>query len=76
MLPFGRISCRYFQYVNTLPRSLLSQDIENQQIPSLKYTVITSRLRQNERNRAFGMLVAGNSVIALHLFLVLLGCCP
>ena len=26
----------------------MSQDIENQQITSLKYTAITSRLRQNE----------------------------
>ena len=73
ILPSGRISCRYYQYVNTLPRSPLSQDIENQQITSLKYTVITSRLRQNERDRAFGMLVAGNSVIALHFFSGALG---
>ena len=32
---------------------------------SLKYTVITPHLRQNDRNRAFGMLVAGTSVNAL-----------
>ena len=40
----------------------MSQDIENQQITSLKYTAITPHLHQNERKRAFGMLVAGNSV--------------
>ena len=43
--------------------SLLSQDIENQPITSPKYTVIMLRLRQNEHNMAFGMLVARNSVI-------------
>ena len=31
----------------------MSQDIENQQITSLKYTAITSRLRQNERKYGF-----------------------
>ena len=41
--------------------SLLSQEIENQQITSLKYTVVLPRLRQNERNMVFGMLVAGTS---------------
>ena len=46
----------------------LSQDIENQQITSLKYTVITSR--QNERNRALGMLVAGTSVNELQVCFV------
>ena len=66
----GRVSCHYFQYVNTLFRSLLSQDIENQQITSLKYTVITPRLRQYERNRAFGMLVAGTSVNELQVCFV------
>ena len=55
------VSCQYFQYVNTLFRSLLSQEIENQQITSLKYTVVLPRLRQNERNRAFSMVVAGTS---------------
>ena len=30
-------------------------------ITSLKYTVITSRLRQNESNRAFDMLVAATA---------------
>ena len=45
----------------------MSQDIENQQITSLKYTAITPRLRQNEQNMAFGMLVAGNSVSALQV---------
>ena len=42
----------------------MSQDIENQQITSLKYTAITPRLRQNEQKRAF---VAGNSVNALQV---------
>ena len=31
----------------------MSQDIENQQITSLKYTAITPRLRQNERKWGF-----------------------
>ena len=62
ILPSSRVSCQYFQYVNTLFRRLLSQDIENHIITSLKYTVITPRLRQNERNRAFGMLVAATRV--------------
>ena len=68
--PLRTVSYQYFQYVNTLFRSLLSQDIENQQITSLKYTVIMPRLRQNERNRTFGMLVAGTSVIELHFCFV------
>ena len=50
--------------------SLLSQDTDNQQITSLKYTVITSRLRQNERNRDFGMLVAGTSLNDLQVYFV------
>ena len=67
----GRVSCQYFQYVNTLFRSLLSQDVESQQIRSLKHSVIiTPRLRQNERNRAFGMLVAGTSVNELQVCFV------
>ena len=45
----------------------MSQDMENQQITSLKYTAITLRLRQMSENRAFGMLVAGNSVNALQV---------
>ena len=40
----------------------MSQDIENQQMTSLKYTVITPRLCKMSENTAFGMLVAGNSV--------------
>ena len=31
----------------------MSQDIDNQQITSLKYTAITPRLRQNERKKGF-----------------------
>ena len=41
--------------------SLLSQEIENQQITSMKYTVVLPRLRQNERNMVFGILVAGTN---------------
>ena len=48
----------------------MSQDIENQQVTSLKYTVITSRLRQNERNRDFGILVVGTSVNKLQVYFV------
>ena len=72
MLPFVRITCQYFQYANTLFKSLSSQEIINQQKTSLKYTVITPRLRQNERNRAFGMLVAGISVNALQVCFIAL----
>ena len=50
----------------------MSQKIENQQKTSLKYTVMTPRLHQNERNRAFGMLVAGISVNALQVCVVAL----
>ena len=63
----GRISCQCFQYVNTLFRSLMSQDIENQQITSLKYTAITPRFVKMSENRDFGMLVVGNSVNALQV---------
>ena len=49
----GRLSLRYFEYVNTLFRSLSSQSIENQQITSAKYTVLMIRVRQNWRNKAF-----------------------
>ena len=57
-------------FTNTLFRSHLSQNIENQQITLLKYTVITPRLRQNERYRAFGILVAGTSVNELQVCFV------
>ena len=40
----------------------MSQDIENQQITSLKYTAIYVKMSEN---RAFGMMVTGNSVNAL-----------
>ena len=49
----GRLSLRYFEYVNTLPGSLSSQNIENQQITSAKYTVQIIRVRQNGRKKAF-----------------------
>ena len=55
-----------FSICNTLFRGLLSQDIENQHITSLKYTVITPR------NRAFGMLVDGTRVNALQVCFVAL----
>ena len=64
-MPFGRIIRQYFQNVNTLFKSLMSQKIEKQQKKSLKYTVMTPPLHQNERNLAFGLLVAGMSVKAL-----------
>ena len=47
----------------------MSQDIENQQITSLKYTAIIEHhlyVKMSE-NRAFGMLIAGNSVNALQV---------
>ena len=50
----GRLSLWYFEYVNTLFGSLSSQNIENQQITSVKYTVLMLRVRQNELKRAFG----------------------
>ena len=49
-LPFH---VRYFEYINTLFGSLLSQNIENQQITSAKYTVLMLCVRQNERKKAF-----------------------
>ena len=52
----------FFQYANTLFRSRVSQKIVNHIITSLKYTVLTPRLRQNEHNRAFSMLVAATRV--------------
>ena len=52
--------------------SLLSQEIENQQITSLKYTVVLPRLRQNERNMVFGMLVVGTSENELQVCFVVL----
>ena len=45
----------------------MSQDIENQQITSLKYTAITPGYVKMSKNRAFGMLVAENSVNALQV---------
>ena len=56
-----RFTCRYCEYVNTLLESLLSQDIENQLIKLPKYSVKMLRLRQNECNTAFDMLVTGTS---------------
>ena len=50
----GRLSLRYFEYLITLFGSLSSQNIENQQITSAKYTVLMLRVRQNERKKAFG----------------------
>ena len=50
----GRLSFRYFEYVNTLFGSLSSQNIENQQITSAKYYVLMLGVRQNWRKKAFG----------------------
>ena len=50
----GRLSLRYFEYVNTLFGSLSSQNIDNQQIRSAKYTVLMLRVCQNWRKKAFG----------------------
>ena len=50
----GRLSLRYFEYVNALFVSLSSQNIENQQITSAKYTVVMLCVRQNQRKKAFG----------------------
>lgn len=44
-----------------------SPDVENQQIMSLKYTVIMLRLRQNKRNRGCDIVVAGTNVKVLHV---------
>ena len=43
----GRLSLQYFEYVNTLFGSLSSQNIENQQITSVKYTVLMLCVHQN-----------------------------
>ena len=50
----GRLSLRKFEYVNTLFRSLSSQNIENQQITSAKYTVLMLRVGQNWHKKAIG----------------------
>ena len=49
-----RLSIRYFEYVNTPFGSNLSQNIENQQITSAKYTVLMVHVIQNDRKKAFG----------------------
>ena len=54
ILKSGRLSLRYFEYVNTLLGSISSQNIEYQQITSAKYTALMLRVRQNERKKAFG----------------------
>ena len=53
ILKSGRLSLRYFEYVNTLLGSLSSQNIEYQQITSAKYIALILRVRQNERKKAF-----------------------
>ena len=63
ILPSERLTRRYFKYVNTQFESLfLVGASKNQPITSPKCTVIMPRLRQNERDRAFGMLAAITSV--------------
>ena len=54
VLKSGRLSLRYFENVNTLLGSLSSQNMENQQIMSGKYTVLILRVRQNGCKNAFG----------------------
>ena len=54
ILKSGRVSLRYFEYVNTLFKSLSSQNFENQQITSPKYTVLMLCVGQNECKKAFG----------------------
>ena len=49
-----RLSLRYYEYVNTLFGGLSSQNIENLQIKSVRYTVLMLRVRPNERKKAFG----------------------
>ena len=49
----GKLSLRYFEYVNTLLGSLLSQNLENQQITSGEYTALMLHVRQNECKKAF-----------------------
>ena len=53
ILKSGRLSLRYFEYVNTLFGSLLSQNIENQQKTYAKCAILMLRVRQNERKKAF-----------------------
>ena len=52
----GRLSLRYFDYVNSLFGSLSSKHIKNQQITSMKYTVLMLCARQNEQKKVFGSL--------------------
>ena len=77
MLVYARWKCfvllrnsDFSYYIKTLFRSLLNQDIENQQKTSLEYDVITQSLHQNERNRAFVMLVAETGVNAMQVCFV------
>lgn len=58
--------------IHTIQEFFFSPDVENQQILSLKYTVITLRLRQNKRNKGFDIVVAGTSVKVLHVCFVAL----
>ena len=51
-----RLSLQYFEYVKTLFRSFSSQNIENQQIMSPKYTVVMLGVCQNGPKNAFGRL--------------------
>ena len=49
----GTLSLRYFEYVNTLFGSLSSQNIKNQQINYVKYSVLMLRVCQLERKKSF-----------------------
>ena len=58
----GRLSLRYFVSVNTLLGSLSSQNIENQQITSAKYTVLMLLVRLNERKKSTKSNTRGKDV--------------
>ena len=52
ILKSGGLSLQYFEYVKTLFGSLWSQNIESEQIKSVKYTVLMLRVRQNGHKKA------------------------
>ena len=68
----GRLSLQYFEYEKSLFGSLSSQNIENQQITSAKYTVLMLCLRQHERKKAFDRSPPYQKLCALQICLVAL----
>ena len=50
----GSLLLRNFEYLKTLFGSLLSQNIENQQMTPAKYTVLMLRVCQYGRKKVFG----------------------